>query len=96
MGARVDVAVIGAGFAGLTAARDLTRQGASSVVLEARDRVGGRVHDRVLEDGTVLELGGQWVGPTQDRILGLLAELGIATQPTPTDGDELTLSLIHI
>ena len=91
MAARVDVAVIGAGFAGLTAARDLSRAGASCVVLEARDRVGGRVHDRVLEDGTVLELGGQWVGPTQDRILGLLAELGIATQPTPTDGDELTI-----
>jgi monoamine oxidase len=88
---RVDVAVIGAGFAGLTAARELTRAGASCVVLEARDRVGGRAHDRVLDDGTVLELGGQWVGPTQRGILGLLEELGIGTEATPTDGDALTI-----
>ncbi len=83
--------VIGAGFAGLTAARELTRAGATCIVLEARDRVGGRVHDRILADGTVLELGGQWVGPTQSRILGLLDELDIATEPTPTDGDALTI-----
>ena len=83
--------VIGAGFAGLTAARELSRAGATCIVLEARDRVGGRVHDRILADGTVLELGGQWVGPTQSRILGLLDELDIATEPTPTDGDALTI-----
>ena len=83
--------VIGAGFAGLTAARELTHAGATCIVLEARDRVGGRVHDRILADGTVLELGGQWVGPTQSRILGLLDELDIATEPTPTDGDALTI-----
>ena len=87
----VEVVIVGAGFAGLVAARELVRQGRSVLVLEARDRVGGRTWDHVRGDGSVLELGGQWVGPTQDRILGLLAELGVATQPSPTAGDGLTI-----
>jgi len=64
----VDVAIVGAGFAGLTAARDLIDAGRSVVVLEARDRVGGRVLNDHTADGTPLEVGGQWVGPTQDRL----------------------------
>jgi monoamine oxidase len=87
----VDVAIVGAGFAGLTAARELVRAGRTVAVLEARDRVGGRTFDRLLDDGTVLELGGQWVGPSQERIHGLLGELGIGTTSTPTAGDGLTV-----
>ncbi len=85
-GAPVDVAVVGAGLAGLTAARALVATGRSVVVLEARDRVGGRTLNHDLGDGQVVEAGGQFVGPTQNHVLGLAAELGIATYPTWNEG----------
>ncbi len=77
-----DVAVVGAGLAGLVAARDLAEAGRSVVMLEARDRVGGRVLNHDLGDGKVVEVGGQWIGPTQDRIAALGRSLGIETFPT--------------
>jgi monoamine oxidase len=81
-----DVVVVGAGFAGLTAARQLEAGGASVVVLEARDRVGGRTLNHILGDGQAVEIGGQWVGPTQTHLLALAEELGVATYPTYSDG----------
>ena len=84
-----DVAVVGAGLAGLTAARELTAAGASVTVLEARDRVGGRTLNHPLGDGQVVEVGGQWIGPTQDRLAVLADSLGIATYPTYTRGEHL-------
>ncbi len=81
-----DVAVVGAGLAGLTAARDLAAAGLSSVVLEARDRVGGRTLNQEIGDGKVVELGGQWIGPTQDRVAKLAAELGLETFSTYDEG----------
>lgn len=77
-----DVCIVGAGFAGLQAARTLTRAGKRALVLEARDRVGGRVHTVRLEDGTPVDLGGQWIGPTQDRIAALTQEVGVSTFQT--------------
>jgi len=86
---RADVVVVGAGIAGLAAARRLAEGGARVVVLEARDRVGGRTVNEPISDSQVTEMGGQWVGPTQDRVLALLAELGLGTFPTRTEGQNV-------
>jgi monoamine oxidase len=86
---RVDVAVVGAGLAGLTAARELGRAGRSVVVLEARDRVGGRTLNHDLGGGQVVEVGGQFVGPTQGHILQLAAEVGVETYPASVAGDQV-------
>ncbi len=75
----VQVAVVGAGFAGLTTARILKKAGLSVAVLEARDRLGGRIHTRHAPDGTPIDVGGQWIGPTQDRVLALAHQLGVET-----------------
>ena len=71
------VVVIGAGVAGLAAARDLAASGCEVVVLEARDRVGGRVWSSRLENGEIVELGGEWIASGQGAVLGLAAELGL-------------------
>ena len=84
-----DVVVVGAGFAGLAAARQLAAAGASVVVLEARERVGGRTLNAAIGGGKVIEVGGQWAGPTQTRLLDVAAELGVGTFPTYTTGDNL-------
>ncbi len=84
-----DVAIVGAGLAGLTAARRLRERGRSVIVLEAQERVGGRTLNHVFSDGTVVEVGGQWVGPTQDRLYALAAELGVEHYPTYDSGDNL-------
>jgi monoamine oxidase len=84
-----DVVVVGAGLAGLAAARAVAAAGGSVVVLEARDRVGGRVLNHDIGDGKVVEVGGQWIGPTQDRLAELARELGVETFPTHAKGHNL-------
>jgi monoamine oxidase len=84
-----DVVVVGAGLAGLAAARRLKASGASVMVVEARDRVGGRVHNHEIGDGKVVEVGGQWIGPTQDRLAALAKEVGVDTFPTYGQGDNV-------
>lgn len=83
----IDVIVVGAGFSGLSAARALVERGMRVVVLEARDRVGGRTQTRMLErEGIYVDLGGTWIGPTQDEIYALVREFGAETLPTYEEG----------
>jgi monoamine oxidase len=77
-----DVVVVGAGLAGLSAARDLEAGGASVTVLEARARVGGRVEQTELLDGRLVQLGGEVVGNAHTAYLGLVAELGLTLVPS--------------
>ena len=84
-----DVVVVGAGLAGLAAARKLTAEGIDCVVLEARDRVGGRTLNHSIGDGKIVEVGGQWVGPTQTRVLELMRELGLESFPTYDQGEHV-------
>ena len=85
-----DVVIVGAGVAGLTAAWRLASAELRVVVLEARDRVGGRLHTVELE-GEPFELGGQWIAPTQSAVRALLEELGLELFPRHRAGDSVRL-----
>ena len=86
---QADVAIVGAGLAGLVAARRLVEAGLEPLVVEARDRVGGRTLNHEIDDGKVVEVGGQWVGPTQRRMLALAQDLGVDTFPTHDTGENV-------
>ncbi len=85
----VDVCVVGAGYAGLTAARRLTQAGKSVAVLEARDRIGGRIWTFQLPDGSPVDRGGGWVANRHDAILKLASEVGVSTYKTYDHGYHL-------
>src|ERR1700709_2719433 len=84
-----DVAIVGAGLAGLVAARRIAATGAERSVVEGGDRVGGRLLNEEIGDGKVVEVGGQWIGPTQEQIAALAGELGVDTFPTHDEGRHL-------
>ncbi|MGH9029856.1 MAG: flavin monoamine oxidase family protein, partial [Acidimicrobiales bacterium] len=82
----VDAVVVGAGFAGVAAARDLEAGGASVLVIEARDQVGGRTLNHELANGERVEIGGQWVGPAHDRLLAMASSVDVKTFLTYSHG----------
>ncbi len=82
-----DVIVIGAGLAGLAAARDLARAGRSVTVLEARGRTGGRVHTHRLDTGQTIDLGAQLIGDVQPRVSALVDEIGLTRVAPHATGD---------
>jgi monoamine oxidase len=84
-----DVAIVGAGLAGLTAARELVHRGRSVVVMEADNRVGGRTENHPIGRGKITELMGEYVGPTQDHVIRLGRELGIGTFKTYNEGQNV-------
>lgn len=86
-----DVIVVGAGLAGLNAANELVEGGLAVRVVEARERVGGRTlnHSVGDRDDDVVELGGQWIGPTQHEVLKVARELGLETYPTHDHGEKV-------
>lgn len=88
-GEDVDVVIVGAGLSGLIAARNLVRSGKSVVVLEARRRVGGRMVSADTIAGGVVDLGGQWVGPTQTRMVALLDEMKLSKFDSYYDGNSV-------
>jgi monoamine oxidase len=75
------VVVIGAGLAGLHAAWRVHLAGVEVIVLEARDRVGGRTWSQTMADGTIIERGGEFIAPDQEVVRSLCAELGLALSP---------------
>ncbi len=83
-----DVVIVGAGAAGLTAANELKKAGLSVAVLEARDRVGGRLWTDTI-DGAMLEIGGQWISPDQEALIETVAELGLDTFSRYREGDSV-------
>jgi monoamine oxidase len=89
MRTETDVCIIGAGYAGLTAARRLAQGGREVVVLEARGRVGGRVWTSSSEGGVPIDLGGTFVGPMHDRFHALIKEMGCETHRTYVAGDTI-------
>ena len=86
---QADVVVAGAGLAGLAAARTLAKAGIDVVVLEARNRVGGRTYTQPASDGMLLDLGAQWIGPTQHRLAALAESVGVTTFRMYDSGNNL-------
>ncbi|MGN6160873.1 MAG: flavin monoamine oxidase family protein [Marmoricola sp.] len=90
--ASVDVVVVGGGISGLVTARALAQKGKRVLVLEARNRVGGRTLNHRLSTGQVIESGGAFIGPTQDHIAALAAELKVPTFPEYNTGNSTYVS----
>lgn len=84
----VDVIVVGGGLAGLSAARVIADAGLSTVVLEARNRVGGRTLNRRIGDG-IFDMGGQFVSPDQENVKRLVKEFGLELVPMYKEGKKI-------
>lgn len=84
-----DVVIVGAGLSGLTAARRLAEANKKILVLEAQDRVGGRTWSQPVGEKDFIDIGGQWTGKGHDAMYRLVAEAGLKTFPTFTNGKSI-------
>ena len=84
-----DVIIVGAGLSGMIAARKVLDAGLRPLVLEADERVGGRILTEEITPGVPIELGAQWIGDTHERMFRLAAELGVADLPTVRRGRDV-------
>src|SRR6478609_10142884 len=82
-----DVIIVGAGLSGMIAARKVLEAGLTPLVLEADERVGGRILTEEVIPGVPVELGAQWIGDTHQRMFALAAELGVETYPQYDEGE---------
>ncbi len=85
----MDVLIVGAGVTGLVAGDALTQAGKQVTILEARNRVGGRLYSQEVCPNFRIDLGGQWLGPTQERAYALARRFGQTLFPTYTEGESL-------
>lgn len=86
---KTDVIVVGAGYAGLSAALELKKHGLETLLLEARDRVGGRIWSKKLDQGPTIDIGGQWIGPTQYLMQELVKQYDIPVFDTYDEGKNI-------
>lgn len=89
MSEQLDTIIVGGGFSGLAAASILHKANKKFILLEARERLGGRTHTKHFEDGKYVDLGGQWIGPTQDRMYQLAKEYGVSWYETYNEGKNI-------
>lgn len=89
MSDQLDTIIVGGGFSGLAAARILQHANKKFLLLEARERLGGRTHTQYFADGKYVDLGGQWIGPTQDRMYALAKEYQVAWYETYNQGKNI-------
>lgn len=82
----LDAVIIGAGLSGLMSALTLQEQGKSFLILEAKNRIGGRMENGTSQDGTAFDLGAQWISPHQPRVQSLVKKLGLTLVKTHVDG----------
>jgi monoamine oxidase len=89
MSEQLDAIIVGGGFSGLSAARMLHQSKKKFILLEARERLGGRTYTKKFNDGKYVDLGGQWIGPTQDRMYALAKEYGVSWYETYNEGKNI-------
>ncbi|CAN5523738.1 flavin monoamine oxidase family protein [soil metagenome] len=85
--AEADVVIVGAGLSGMIAARKVLEAGLTPLILEADERVGGRILTEEVLPGVPIELGAQWIGDTHERMFRLAAELGVETYAQYDEGE---------
>lgn len=84
-----DTIIIGAGYSGIGAATKLYENGKDFLVVEARDRIGGRVWSKQLNNGAIIDIGAQWIGPQQLLMWEMVKKHKVDTFETYDEGKNI-------